>query len=132
MAGSHSSHMFTMAEVLDILDEAITSASQSVTEVMMTLECLRKEVEITDMNLTITGSSNARATRQKQHAQLIVCSFNVHSSPSTPTLSPDNHPSVALSPPSLRAPSFLTQSSMEEGSSFIQLEWTHTSLPISI
>ena len=60
MAGSHSSRgqMFTMAEVLDILDKHITSASQSVTEVMTTLECLRKEVEITDMNLTITGNTN--------------------------------------------------------------------------
>ena len=60
MAGSHSSRgqMFTMAEVLDILDKRITSASQSVTEVMTTLECLRKEVEITDMNLTITGNTN--------------------------------------------------------------------------
>ena len=40
------------------------------------------EVEITDMKLTITGSSNTRATKQKQHTQLIVSSFNVHSCPS--------------------------------------------------
>jgi len=57
MAGSHSSRMFTMAEVLDILDED-DNINKPICDGSDDVFGMLEEVKITDMNLTTTGSSN--------------------------------------------------------------------------
>jgi len=57
MAGSHSSRMFTMVEVLHILDED-DNINEPICDESDGDFGMLEEVEITEMNLTITGSSN--------------------------------------------------------------------------